>query len=124
MSLKVLIIDDDPHWREMLSRYLQAAGYEISLASSGFEGLHMITRYRPDLVICDIGMPNGNGYQVVEDLRRDEALRTIPILACTGIGLLDTDAIARETGFDGVLVKSADPELIVATIKVFVSERQ
>lgn len=118
---RILIIDDDPLWREMLIHYLKPAGYDVSVAASGTEGLRQVILDRPDLIICDIGMPHGNGYEVVDYIRLDEELRRIPVIACTGSGLLDTKEMSKELGFDGVLVKGNDEEPIREKVAQFLA---
>jgi len=115
--MKILIIDDDEHWLELIAHYLQQDGYDVRTAISGRRGMSEARRDKPDLIICDIGMPDGNGYEFVRDCKRNHVMRDIVVLACTGSGLLDTDTMAREVGFDGSIIKSNDHARILKAIR-------
>src|SRR5205823_7408636 len=63
-SVRLLVVDDDPDARDLLSTILQEAGAEVCAASSAEEALAMFERLRPDVLVSDIGMPHGDGYSL------------------------------------------------------------
>ena len=65
----ILVIDDEPQMRKLLSIALESNGYAVLLASSGAEGIRMTTQYNPDLILLDIGLPDTNGHSVLQELR-------------------------------------------------------
>ena len=81
---RVAILEDDPHAARLLRRVLQARGdYEIFGAADGLAGLEIIRRERPDVILLDLMMPKMDGFQVLEALEADEALRGIPVVVVT-----------------------------------------
>ncbi len=81
----ILVIDDDRIIRRSLSELLRVAGgYEVTTAEDGQEGVELAQADPPDLIICDVEMPNLDGYGVVEALQQDEIMATIPFIFLTG----------------------------------------
>ena len=79
----ILLIEDDSGIRECVSECLQSVGYAVIPASNGQEGLSAARAQRPALIVCDLVMPVMNGAQFVDALRRDAALRDIPVVLMT-----------------------------------------
>ena len=79
----ILIIDDSPTERHLLSQLLVGGGYEVSTADSGDEGIERAKQIRPDLILMDVVMPGTNGFQATRALSRDEATKNIPVIICT-----------------------------------------
>ena len=79
----VLIIDDSPTERHILSQLLLSGGYEVSTAESGEEGIERARQIKPDLILMDVVMPGTNGFQATRALSRDEATKAIPVIICT-----------------------------------------
>ena len=93
MSIKkILIIDDSPTERHVLTEILNRGGYEIITAENGEEGIEKARSEQPDLILMDVVMPGLNGYQATRTLSRDEATKHIPIIVCTSKGQ-ETDKI-------------------------------
>jgi CheY-like chemotaxis protein len=89
---------------------LELLGHEVRLAYTGPAGVAAAREWRPDLVLCDIGLPGLDGYGVARALRRDPATARTRLLAITGYGQDEDKRRSREAGFDYHLVKPADPE--------------
>jgi twitching motility two-component system response regulator PilH len=79
----ILIIDDSPTERHLLSQLLVGGGYEVSTADSGDEGIERAKQILPDLILMDVVMPGTNGFQATRALSRDEATKNIPVIICT-----------------------------------------
>lgn len=77
---RVLVIDDDPTIRELLSIHLNNSGYQVLVAEDAVLGGRMIMQARPDLVICDVNMPYLDGFEFVEAMKGDPATRDIPVV--------------------------------------------
>jgi sigma-B regulation protein RsbU (phosphoserine phosphatase) len=77
---KILIVDDSPEIRILLSRFLNASGYEIAEAENGEQGLKLVRIFKPDLILLDIVMPGIDGYAVCESIKADPCLQDIPII--------------------------------------------
>lgn len=81
---RVAVIEDTPDAARLIARILQArGGYEVSIAYNGAEGIELVRQQRPDLVITDLMMPDVDGFQVIETIKTDAALKEIPIIVLT-----------------------------------------
>jgi len=81
---KILVADDQTELRMVLSERLQRAGYDTLTAADGVEALEKAREGRPDLILLDVMMPRMNGFQVLERLKKDEALMDVPVIMLTG----------------------------------------
>lgn len=80
---KILVVDDEEDLLLVLSARLKKAGYLVSTASNGFEGLGQISADKPDLVILDVMMPKMDGWQVLKYLRQNDATKELPVILLT-----------------------------------------
>ncbi|MGZ4809579.1 MAG: response regulator [Thermoanaerobaculia bacterium] len=119
MSAKVLIIDDDPVNIELLGYLLRAFSHEPLIALGGKEGLRMAAAHIPDLILCDIQMPDMNGFEVVRRLRTDQRFAFVPIVAVTALAMVGDREKIMAAGFDGYLTKPIAPETFVAEIQKY-----
>jgi PAS domain S-box-containing protein len=104
--LRVLVIDDNRDAARALADLLTAVGYQVELAFDGRQGVQAATEQLPDLILCDIGLPDGmSGYAVARTLRDDPRTRELALVAATGYGDLEHKEKAREAGFDAHLTK-------------------
>lgn len=83
MAKKILVIDDEPDFVEMLKMKLEASGYEVLAAFDGDEGLKKALEELPDLILLDIMMPRKDGYTFLLDLKKDDIAKAIPVIAVT-----------------------------------------
>jgi twitching motility two-component system response regulator PilH len=79
----ILVVDDSPTERMFSVDLLTKAGYEVSTAENGEEGIAKAKANKPDLILMDVVMPGLNGYQATRTLTRDEETRGIPVIVCT-----------------------------------------
>ncbi len=98
MSKRVLVIDDDANTVEYLSLALQRSGYEPIGAHDGKEGFEKAAECRPDLMVLDIMMPKKTGWVVFRQLRKDDDLKSIPVIMLTAVSsvLEGQDGLAEE----------------------------
>jgi len=83
---KILIVDDSPTERHILSRILVRKGYQVVFAENGARAIAVAKETGPDLVLMDIVMPDVNGFQAIRMFLRDQTLRTIPVIICSTKG--------------------------------------
>jgi diguanylate cyclase (GGDEF)-like protein/PAS domain S-box-containing protein len=104
--MKILIIDDDTNSRNVLRELFSQEGYEVTTAVDGEEGLRKILSERPSLVITDVLMPGMDGFQLLRTIRKNEALKDLPVLFYTGSYLDKKDQdLASEAGVTRYLIK-------------------
>ena len=102
---RVLIIEDDEDVADGLKGTLELDAHEVTVARSGAEGLERARMIRPDIVLCDIGLPEMNGYDVARAFRADEDLRSTFLVALSGYAQAADIDRARAAGFDQHLAK-------------------
>lgn len=112
----VLLIDDSPTFREAMRESLRAAGYRVSTATSGEEGLRCAAAQRPAVLVVDSQMPGLDGAGVIRRLRLDPALRSTPCLLLTADDGVDAELRALDAGADAFVRKQDDVELILARL--------
>lgn len=103
---KVLVVDDKHYIRQLLSTALRLQGYEILTAGDGEEGLEMIRRHRPRLVLLDLLMPGCNGYEMLRRLREDPETAALPVVVMSARG--EVDGPMPPPGAQGYLFKPFD----------------
>jgi CheY-like chemotaxis protein len=114
---RVLLIEDNRDAAESLRLLLSLIGHEVAVAHAGPEGVEEARRFRPDVVVCDIGLPGGlDGYGVARALRADPAVAGAYLVALTGYGQEADRRRAREAGFDKHLVKPVEPAALTALV--------
>ncbi len=84
MPPQVLVVEDDPSVRNLLSTLLTEEGYDVVTASDGLAGLVKVAAQRPELILLDLMMPDLGGVRVLEELRSDGDLASIPVVIVTG----------------------------------------
>ena len=114
MDTKLLIVDDDPNIREMLTLYLEKEGYQVKTANDGAEGIHYFKIYEPDLVLLDIMMPKKDGWQVCREIRE---ISPKPVIMITAKGEVFDKVLGLELGADDFIVKPFDMKELSARIK-------
>jgi class 3 adenylate cyclase len=121
---RVLIVDDNEVNRDLLAKRLQRQGYEVTVASNGFEALELMGSMSLDLVLLDIMMPQMNGYQVLETLKADPALRHIPVVMISAVNDIDSIVRCIELGAEDYLSKPFNPVLLKARINACLEKKR
>ncbi|RCX17039.1 DNA-binding response OmpR family regulator [Fontibacillus phaseoli] len=118
---KILIVDDDPHIRELVRVFLEEAGMEAAEAEDGVKALAFLEQEKADLVILDVMMPNMDGWELCRELRR---LYEMPVLMLTAKG--ETKQIVKgfDLGTDDYLVKPFQPAELVVRVKALLKRYQ
>lgn len=117
-SSRVLVVDDNVSSAESLAKVLKLEGHEVQIAHDGASALESVRRFRPEVVLMDIGLPGIDGYEVARRLRQDAELSMgIGLLAAvTGYAEEEARRRSREAGFDHHLVKPVDPDGVLALL--------
>jgi len=118
MAKKILIIDDDATMQEALSIQLKDSGFEVLGAGDGEEGLAVIKKEKPDLVLLDIVMPNMDGLTMLRKLREESWGKKVPVMILTVLEEEEKVQAALEGGAHDFLLKGEwKPEDITAKVK-------
>jgi len=119
MCARVLVVDDDPVNVELLAYLLRAYGHDPVLALSGEAALREAQERVPDLVLCDIQMPQADGFEVLRRLRADARFAGTPIVGVTALAMVGDREKIIAAGFDGYLAKPISPETFVPDIEKY-----
>jgi DNA-binding response OmpR family regulator len=112
--VNILVVDDDPHIRQLVRHFLQNEGFVVHEAADGVEALAKLEAVKANLVILDVMMPNMDGWQLCQELREHDDL---PLLMLTAKGEMMDKVKGFQLGTDDYLVKPFDPPELVARVK-------
>lgn len=112
----VLVIDDEPDAAEVAQILLEMYGATVFVAKNGRVGLQQIIDHRPRFVICDISMPEMNGWEFVEELKNNRTTMDIPVVALTAHAMTGDREKALAKGFHNYLTKPLNPETFVSQL--------
>ncbi len=112
----VLIIEDDESLRDGMASILQTEGFDVRSACNGSDGINMIREKQPDLILCDIVMPEMNGHNVLEILKRDKTVADIPFVFVTAQDNRADFRRGMSSGADDYLTKPFLPEELLAAV--------
>jgi two-component system CheB/CheR fusion protein len=107
---RVLIIEDNEDAADSLRDVLEFAEHQVEVAYNGPDGILRARELKPDVVLCDIGLPGMSGYEVAKALRSEDALGSMHLVALTGYAQPEDQQRALEAGFDQHLSKPPSPE--------------
>ena len=110
-SIRVLTIDDQAYTRDIVAAILRRCGAEVTTASSVREALACVAQSTPDVIVCDIAMPQEDGYAFVRELRANAntEIASLPVIALTAFGRAEDQESALTSGFDDYLKKPVEP---------------
>jgi two-component system, sensor histidine kinase and response regulator len=121
---KILVIDDEDGFRQVLIKFLSREGFEVEAASDGKAGVDLATETQPDLIVCDLNMPGMDGYEVLAALRRDPKLADIPLIFLTGQSQPSQVRQGMNFGADDYLTKPVNLTDLLGAIRVRLGHRQ
>ncbi|MEN6371446.1 MAG: response regulator [Armatimonadota bacterium] len=117
MARKILAVDDEKHIVRLVQVNLERQGYEVVTANDGKEALEKVKAEHPDLVVLDVMMPYMDGFEVLQNLRRDPATRDIPVIMLTAKAQ-DADVFKGwQSGVDCYLTKPFNPMELISFVK-------
>jgi len=119
MAARILIIEDHAANLDLMTYLLTAFGYAPLGAADGLSGMEIAAREKPDLIICDIQLPDISGYEIAARLKADTELRGTPLVAITALAMVGDRERVLKAGFDGYISKPITPESFVAEVEGF-----
>ncbi|HEY2431500.1 MAG TPA: ATP-binding protein [Vicinamibacterales bacterium] len=118
---RILVVDDDPNIRELLTQELTDAGYQVLSAANGREALTVVRRERPDLVVLDVMMPEMNGFDVAAVLKNDPQTMDIPIVI---LSIVQDRERGFRLGIDRYLTKPIDTDLLFREVGALIEQKK
>ncbi len=116
----VLVVDDDPSVRKIMSHFLSQKGFDVQLAASGEEGLRLAQQQQPSVITLDVVMPGLDGWSVLKALKQDKALRDIPVIMLT---MVENRGMGFSLGAVEYLSKPIDKDRLLTVIRRCVRHR-
>jgi DNA-binding NarL/FixJ family response regulator len=116
-SRQLLLIDDDPNLILLVKDYLEFRGYNVTTAENGRAALEVLDAQIPDMIICDVMMPEMDGYGLVKHIRQNPRTNKIPVLFLSAKGQADDRVKGLNEGADVYMVKPFEPEELVAQVE-------
>lgn len=113
----ILIVDDYVDALDIWAIYLRSIGYSVSTAADGPSAVAKAEELLPDLIVLDLELPGLTGFEVATRLRANPATAAIPLIAATGYSHARQLDLARASGFDAVVVKPCDPDVLVQEVE-------
>lgn len=118
--VRVLVVDDEPDARRILSHTLRTVGASVTVAASAAEALRLLPKSKPQVLVSDLAMPNEDGFDLIRTLRRDgQTARDLPAIALTAFASADIQRRALLAGFQTHVAKPVDPRdlaLVIASL--------
>ena len=117
-GLRVLVVDDEPDARDLLSTILRRYGSDVRCSESAADAMEAFAEWEPDILVSDIGLPNEDGYSLIKKVRQLDSSRAqkIPAVALTAYATDEDRIRALDAGFQTHVAKPIEPELFVSSI--------
>jgi len=121
---RILVIEDDPIYREMVSEVLAEEGHELQLAENGLEGIDKARAYVPDLIISDVVMDGADGYQLLGTLRNEPSTASVPFIMMTGWSSKGGQRQSMALGADDYLAKPFNATELLDAVNAQLKKKQ
>jgi CheY-like chemotaxis protein len=124
LSAKILIVDDDPGIRMLLSKFLQREGFETIMAQNGLEGVEFAKKHQPDLIVMDVVMPQMDGLTAARLIKFYKPLSNVPILFLTAKDADKEIELAQEVRAEVYITKPFDVRQVIDVVKETMSGKK
>ena len=123
MSKKIVLVEDHPAVRRVLTLSLRQRGYEIVEANTGGSGIALTAEENPDLVLLDLSLPDLSGLEIAKKIKQNPGTATIPLVGLSGCAERELEAKSLEAGMAAYLTKPADTQDLVNVIENLTESR-
>lgn len=118
MAKKILLVEDEEIIIDLLKKKLERENYDVRVARDGEEGLKAMQREKPDLILLDIIMPKMGGFEVMEEMQKDEELKQIPVIVISNSGQpVELDRAKKLGARDWLIKTEFDPQEVIDKVK-------
>lgn len=111
-----MIVDDEPAWIKVLSHLLRGKGFEVHEATSAQEALKTLVGFKPDLIVSDVRMPEMNGFDFLNEIRKTPRNFGTPVVFLSAIDDYDAKKVAKELGAADYLIKPFDEQEVLTIL--------
>ena len=122
MTYKILVIEDNEQNMYLVNFILEKHGYQVIQARDGEGGISQARQQKPDLILLDIQLPIMDGYTVAHELRKNEMLAKIPIVAVTSYAMSGDRERALTAGCTGYIEKPIDPDTFITQVEQYLKD--
>ena len=119
---QILIVDDEPAWLKSVTHVLQKLGYQVKAVQSAAEALALLVKYRPDLIVSDLRMPDMNGFDLLDKIRHLPKISSTPVVFFSAIDDFQAKEVARELGATACLLKPYDENDLYTVLKQYLPQ--
>ena len=117
MATLILVVEDELNINQMLQELFKLEGFDVDSAYDGDEGIEKARFGLPDIILLDIGLPNKNGWEVLQYLKSDMKTKSIPVIILSGLGQQEEINKGMALGASKYLVKPCDPVQVITTVR-------
>ncbi len=121
---KILVVDDDPLMRRIVTQSLERSAYELLEAESGVSGIQCAIEQHPDLILLDVMMPEMDGFEVIRRLRVHPMTQGVPIILLTALGEMSEKVYGMQLGADDYMTKPFDPRELRARVQAHLNRAE
>jgi len=115
----ILVVDDEPSWLSAVTMVLQSKGYEVKTAVSGTEALKALKHFKPDLILSDIRMPDLNGFDLLDLVKKNPAIAATPVVFLSAIDDYHARKVARDLGAADYILKPVDESDMLSALEKY-----
>lgn len=116
---QILVVDDEPAWLGAISMVLQSRGYEVKTVMNAADALDALTQFKPDLILSDIRMPDMNGFDFLDRIKKNPAVASTPVIFLSAIDDFHARRVARELGAADFITKPVDEQDIFLQLEKY-----
>lgn len=119
----ILVVDDEPVWLKTLTAIMRRHGYEVKEAMSGADALQTLKVFEPDLIFLDVRMPDMNGFDLLDHIKKLPKMSTKPVVVISGMDDFHARKVARELGAVDYIIKPIDEKEVTTVIHKHLSDQ-